>query len=801
MATNGDDAALWFWKADGGSWELYHEVDRAILESALLAGETSVILLHDEVPKFECHLRRNPMRQQNLQSGHCREILRGWPDEQQKQGTTERSAAAILNKMKEIGNDPQDAAPHIRRGWPKVKYQTIGRPAMKSLKSQSESISNDNTRQAGLDRENQAYQVCNDPQKKAAETIPHIKNAKQSAELALDMLGVSVYHAEQVFLEQEVCVFTDTPSGQPLSASSTIYDIENLQGPPGVIRRKGVNTKCPLDGKLGAAYVHCLEGADHVGDATHMLSYSWNSCIGDIVDTLSDFCRMHSLDPKRTYIWICCLCVNQHRVVETAMLQKSGMIPMAQADFFTIFGERVKRIGHVLCMMAPWKTPVYLTRVWCIFEVFTALTNGCKVDIVMPPNEKESLEQDVIKRGGGINALFETLGSTKVQEAKASVERDRRAILDKVKSGAGYQELNKQVNNLLREWMLGVLIRLVETRENTNDESQVEFCNTIGAIFRENGEHDTATELFFTALSTCKANFGDKHHQNATTYNNIGDVYYEKGDYDGALAMYQQALEIRVSLLGKRNAETATIYNNIGLVMAGNGDYDASLAAHMQALDICETVLGRNHPDTAATYHNSGYALHSKGDYDGALANYKQALSIRESVLGKDHPETATTYNIIGAVLFEMGDYERALGRYEEALRIQESVLGENHPDTAATYNNIGSVMGAIGDSDGALARYEQALDIRKSVWGETHHETADSYLNIASVLWQSAEYDGALAKLRQAAAIQEAVLGKNHPHTAGTYRSIGLLLSEKGDYDGARVEFEKCLPDDLGTS
>ncbi|CAB9518597.1 finger protein [Seminavis robusta] len=222
-------------------------------------------------------------------------------------------------------------------------------------------------------------------------------------------------------------------TGKFLSKDSSIYEIEDLEGPPGVIRTKSAKTVCPIDGKMGAAYVHTLQGEDHVGEAAHMLSYSWGYSIGDIVDTLTGFCLQNNLDPKRTYIWMCCLCVNQHRVVDNNANDQSGMTAPAKIDFFSIFGERVKKIGHLLAMMAPWKAPIYITRVWCIFEIFTAhRTGGCKVDIVMPPREKQSLEQDVLDNEGGINALYETLGNTKVENAKASEESDRLAILTKV---------------------------------------------------------------------------------------------------------------------------------------------------------------------------------------------------------------------------------------------------------------------------------------------------------------------------------------------------------------------------------
>lgn len=110
--------------------------------------------------------------------------------------------------------------------------------------------------------------------------------------------------------------------------------------------------------------------------------------IGDIVDTLVDYCAREELDPKRTYFWICFLCVNQHRVVETSN-EKSLSVPTE--TFLATFGKRVSRIGRIVCMMAPFEKPVYLSRVWCIFEMATAFANpGCSVTVMMPPEEKKS---------------------------------------------------------------------------------------------------------------------------------------------------------------------------------------------------------------------------------------------------------------------------------------------------------------------------------------------------------------------------------------------------------------------------
>jgi len=84
---------------------------------------------------------------------------------------------------------------------------------------------------------------------------------------SLDLLGISVHHLQTVLIN-EVCSVGFTEQ-------SKIFEIENLQGPPGWIRKKSATVVSPVDGKVGASYVHCLEGEDHVGLANYMLSYSW----------------------------------------------------------------------------------------------------------------------------------------------------------------------------------------------------------------------------------------------------------------------------------------------------------------------------------------------------------------------------------------------------------------------------------------------------------------------------------------------------------------------------------------------
>ena len=83
-----------------------------------------------------------------------------------------------------------------------------------------------------------------------------------------------------------------------------------------------------------------------------MLSYSWSYCFKDIVETLEDKCESSGRVPKRTCVWIRCLCNNQHRVDGHVLSEE--------------FSHSRRKMWSV---MTPWNHPEYLKRVWYIFSL------------------------------------------------------------------------------------------------------------------------------------------------------------------------------------------------------------------------------------------------------------------------------------------------------------------------------------------------------------------------------------------------------------------------------------------------
>lgn len=365
---------------------------------------------------------------------------------------------------------------------------------------------------------------------------------KQTKELA----GVSVHYLQHHFI-QEV-------AEAGYSRNSSIYELEDLRGNPGIIRRKGADVMCPLSNKKGAAYVHCLRGLDNVGTSTHMLSYTWSYKIGDIIDTLVEYCTSHKLDPTRTYFWICFLCMNQHRVVGS--LSKGIAVPTA--NFVETFRTRVGRIGNLVCMMAPWDAPENLNRIWCIFEMSTAFAiKECQVTAVMPAAEEAKFIQASTSKVNALHALFDACKNTKVEGAQASEPADTlyiRALLEKQRGG--FEATNTRVNENLRAWGFRTVQKLL-------------------------GDWSLRSSLPGTTKEE-KVRFAHLGY-------NFGLILYFKGDYDSAIVEYHKCLSIRTKLLGPNHADVETTYNSIALALEKMGDYTNAKDAHRR----CQAIRDR----------------------------------------------------------------------------------------------------------------------------------------------------------------------------------------------------------------
>lgn len=103
-------------------------------------------------------------------------------------------------------------------------------------------------------------------------------------------------------------------------------------------------------------------------------------------------------------------------------------------------------------MLDTWKGKGYVSRAWCLFELFTAIQNhDVAIDIVLPPDQRAEFLQAI--KSGGYGAIDDVLLSIKSEEAQATVEADLHAIKAMVEELPGqYATLDRTVRTHLQAW-------------------------------------------------------------------------------------------------------------------------------------------------------------------------------------------------------------------------------------------------------------------------------------------------------------------------------------------------------------
>lgn len=182
--------------------------------------------------------------------------------------------------------------------------------------------------------------------RKSIQAVENDKDAWAAAFTAKGrpFLGPSVHHIHKVLGPRVVAAVAPPwkdSRGQAVvpAASATIRDAVTV-----VVKPASAERICPRDLKKGCAYVDTLTSRDSVGSAIALLSYSWSTAVLSVGSALSRWAEQTERDPKRSYIWVCSLCLNQHRFSKIHTPEQ-----LAQE-----FGPRVLAIGRVLPMLEPW---------------------------------------------------------------------------------------------------------------------------------------------------------------------------------------------------------------------------------------------------------------------------------------------------------------------------------------------------------------------------------------------------------------------------------------------------------------
>jgi tetratricopeptide (TPR) repeat protein len=487
-------------------------------------------------------------------------------------------------------------------------------------------------------------------------------------------------------------------------------------------------------------------------------------------------------------------------------------------DFEAEFRHRVVSIGHILCMMSPWNDPSYLHRLWCIFEIFTAMQNDeCSVTIVMPPREERNLYLTLFKafpeknicwfdkeelgetfEVDSVTMLYRALANTRVENAGASFASDREMILSLIQDHSSFSDTNYAINEYFRQFYCDKVDKLKAKEEENGDVTGPPTCFTptcLKWLFR-------ALVLYYFVGAVLAYELLPRSVRIIVGPVQLTVIFW-------SIVFVMVCSGIQVARIERR----LYITYNLGLFFRRNGDYEKAMECFRESLRydrmmragvcgcFCSRTMRRFHRGAQAAgcdalHASLGEIMHEKGDYDGALVQYGKAL-YWAAALGDTDPLYATLCNKKGKVLLDKGALDEAMEIFQSVERLHEKSNRQEGPAVVETLCGMAEVFFARGNYPQALEVVQKAEDLVVLNGPLPDHlpDTA-AVFELQGKIYDQGFGDVENSLLYYSAALdrRRLALGENHPFTARSLEIVGLALKAKGDYTGAKLHLEKSL-------
>merc|ERR1712187_366093 len=102
-----------------------------------------------------------------------------------------------------------------------------------------------------------------------------------------------------------------------------------------------------------------------MGRCTHFLSWVWGYKLSQVTEALNSWLAKTSQDPSMVFFYMCFFINNQFRILVEKTTTGSDNLEQ-------VFERNLCRIGKVVAILDHWKDAKYLTRMWTIYEQYTA---------------------------------------------------------------------------------------------------------------------------------------------------------------------------------------------------------------------------------------------------------------------------------------------------------------------------------------------------------------------------------------------------------------------------------------------
>ena len=215
----------------------------------------------------------------------------------------------------------------------------------------------------------------------------------------------------------------------------------------------GQNLRCPRDGKPGCALVDWLPRSDR-HQQTHFLSWTWQYRLRQVTSALESYQQV--VAAEEVFFFMCFFTNNQFRII----VEESAA---GSSDLEQVFETNLTRIGKMAALLDSWHEPVYLSRVWTVYEQFVASKLQIPVTFIMPEDSAISLRETVEHGKAGIEQITGSLSTVDTEHAKAWKQEDEEKVKSLIQQTVGFEQVNQHVTQTMIRWVGAVIEKHIQT--------------------------------------------------------------------------------------------------------------------------------------------------------------------------------------------------------------------------------------------------------------------------------------------------------------------------------------------------
>jgi len=216
---------------------------------------------------------------------------------------------------------------------------------------------------------------------------------------------------------------------------------------PGAI---GHDKICPRDGRRGCALVDSLP-RQYRRSCTHFLSWTWSSRLSTVREALQRWADRNGSDPAEVAFYMCFFVNNQYRILAP------GADARGSDSLGETFERNLLRTRRMVALLDTFDRPKYLTRIWTIFEQFTAMRLGVEVEIALPSESRDALIKEFERGKEGIMRVRDAVSTVDSSSARASDPADELQVKREVSESVGFEEVDKAIQRIMTEWVANEL--------------------------------------------------------------------------------------------------------------------------------------------------------------------------------------------------------------------------------------------------------------------------------------------------------------------------------------------------------